>query len=270
MLFLSLFLMASDDALAKLLELASTPAGHFLLVGAGMLVVSRLYPAALRRWPALAPYLGLLARLFPDAAPRSGRALWELYSATMKGRAANGSPLPTWDALDATQRAAYEAMAHGLALAPTPANTPGDDDGPKPGAPPPSIVTMALGGLLAVLLVSCMGCVSPLATAGTVADATAATLTRAQPLLHEVCTAPMQGIAALPDATERKARALALHDSCGKPMAAYDALRRTHVMLLASIAAAAGGGVTVGELLTLTQRAVDDAAAFADAAGGLR
>jgi hypothetical protein len=43
----------------------------------------------------------------------------------MNGRAVNGKPLPEWHALDASQRAAYEAMAHGLALAP-PTEKPAD------------------------------------------------------------------------------------------------------------------------------------------------
>lgn len=123
----------------QIIDFASTPLGQFLLVGLGMLLVSRGYPALVARWPGLAPYLGLLARLFPDAAPRSGEALWELYRSTMNGRAVNGKALPEWHALDATQRAAYEAMAHGLALAPQPE---------KPRDPldkaPPGMLTLSL------------------------------------------------------------------------------------------------------------------------------
>ena len=114
----------------QLQDFASSPLGQFLLVGLGMLLVSRGYPALVARWPGLAPYLGLLARLFPDAAPRSGEALWELYRTTMRGRAANGKPLPAWHELGVEQRFAYEQMAQGLALAP-PASKP--DDKAPPG-----------------------------------------------------------------------------------------------------------------------------------------
>ena len=114
----------------QLQDFASSPLGQFLLVGLGMLLVSRGYPALVARWPGLAPYLGLLARLFPDAAPRSGEALWELYRTTMRGKAANGKPLPSWSELGVEQRFAYEQMAQGLALAP-PASKP--DDKAPPG-----------------------------------------------------------------------------------------------------------------------------------------
>ena len=112
--------------LQSLSEFASTPLGQFLLVGLGMLLVSRGYPALVARWPGLAPYLGLLARLFPDAAPRSGEALWELYRTTMRGKAANGKPLPAWQDLGDEQRTAYDLMAAGLALAPPQPAKPSD------------------------------------------------------------------------------------------------------------------------------------------------
>lgn len=135
----------------RLADFASTPIGHILLVGLGMLLLSRGYPALVARWPGLAPYLGLLARLFPDAAPRSGEALWELYRSTMNGRAVNGRPLPSWADLDVAQRAAYDAMAHGLALAPAPAPP---KDGPTNPKGPPGIVTMSL---LVLWLSACAG-----------------------------------------------------------------------------------------------------------------
>lgn len=121
----------------RIADFASSPAGNMLLVGLVMLLVSRVYPALVARWPGLAPYLGLLARLFPDAAPRSGEALWELYVDRMGGRAANGTPLPAWVDLDPAQRAAYEAMAQGLALAPVPPSS----STPKA---PPGLVTLTV------------------------------------------------------------------------------------------------------------------------------
>lgn len=137
--------------LQRLTDFASTPLGNMLLVALAMLFLSRGYPALVARWPGLAPYLGILARLFPDAAPRSGEALWELYRSTMRGKAVNGKPLPAWADLDAAQRAAYDAMALGLALAPPPAPP---KDGPTNPKGPPSIVTMSL---LVLWLSACAG-----------------------------------------------------------------------------------------------------------------
>ncbi len=135
----------------RLAELASTPLGQIVLVGIGMLLFSRGYPALVARWPGLAPYLGLLARLFPDAAPRSGEALWELYRSTMNGRAINGRPLPSWADLDAAQRAAYDAMAHGLALAPIAAK-------PSDKAPPGMLTLSLCIGVLTFAACSGLGC----------------------------------------------------------------------------------------------------------------
>lgn len=122
-------------------DFASSPLGHFLLVGLAMLFLSRWYPAIIARWPALTPIVGILARYGLDAAPRSGEAVWELYRAKMGGRAVNGTPLPSWADLDPAQRAAYKAMAQGLALAPP--TTPS-----KPPPAPPGIATMGLVSLL--------------------------------------------------------------------------------------------------------------------------
>lgn len=135
----------------RLADFASTPIGQILLVGLGMLLLSRGYPALVARWPGLAPYLGLLARLFPDAAPRSGEALWALYVERMGGRAVNGKPLPAWADLDQAQRAAYEAMAHGLALAPVPPSS-----SSEPPKAPPGIATMGLV-CLALWVSACAG-----------------------------------------------------------------------------------------------------------------
>lgn len=212
-------------------DFASSPLGQFLLVGLGMLLVSRGYPALVARWPGLAPYLGLLARLFPDAAPRSGEALWELYRDRMGGRAANGTPLPSWADLDPMQRAAYDAMAQGLALAPP---TPPAKDGPTNPKGPPGIVTMSL---LVLWLSACagLGCGSPITSAIVVANAArdAAEVGR-----EELQTRCVDGYRAAQDTSEiarLDAECLPLRD-------AYRGVRGAHLGLVTAIQVAEARG----------------------------
>jgi len=212
-------------------DFASTPLGHFLLVGLGMLLLSRGYPALVARWPGLAPYLGLLARLFPDAAPRSGEALWELYRSATNGKAANGKPLPEWHALDASQRAAYEAMAHGLALAP-PTEKPRD---PLDKAPP-GMLTLALCiGVLTSAACNGLGCGSPITSAIVVANASRDAGEVAAEQLQTRCVDGYRAAGDLADVARLDGVCLPLRD-------AYRGLRGAHLALVVAIQVAQARG----------------------------
>ena len=212
--------------LQRLSDFASAPTGHIVLVGVGMLLLSRGYPALVARWPGLAPYLGLLARLFPDAAPRSGEALWELYRSTMHGRAVNGKLLPAWADLDAAQRAAYDAMAQGLALAPPPPPAK-DDDGPTKPKGPPGLVTLSIGVLW---LSACagLGCGSPISAAIVVANASRDAGEVAREELESRCVDGYRAAGDLDEVTRLDATCLPLRD-------AYRGLRGAHVVLVTAI-----------------------------------
>lgn len=226
--------------LQPLLDFLSSPLGQFILVGAVMLLMSRGYPALVARWPGLAPYLGVLARMFPDAAPRSGEALWELYRTTMRGVAANGKPLPEWSALSAEQRFAYEQMAQGLALAPVapktepPSKAPPDDDlgGPKA---PPSIVTLSV---LALTFAGCMGLgcgMSPVSSAIVVANASRDAGEVAREELETRCVAGYRAAEVRADVARLDAVCLPLRD-------AYRGLRGAHLALVTAIQVAEARG----------------------------
>lgn len=97
------------------------------------------------------------------------------------------------------------------------------------------------------------GCGGALRGAAEVANYAAQAGNEAQSIVHDKCTLPMVAIAAEPATPERVLKAKALAANCDKIEDAYDALRRGHMALVSAIVAAQSDrGVTVGELIAIT------------------
>lgn len=128
--------------------------------------------------------------------------------------------------------------------------------------------TGAIGGAL-LMVVMLLGCTDYVKIGAVVANQVDAAADDAAPKLEERCTRPMQEAAKISEPERRKAEAASIAARCDDVMLGYDAVRRAHIVLRKALLAAAGGGVTVGELIDATRLATDELAGFTKLMEGL-
>lgn len=142
----------------------------------------------------------------------------------------------------------------------------GGKDGDKP-----KVLVSGAGGIGGILLMLALllGCTDYVKAGAIVANQVDAAADAAAPKLEERCTKPMQAAAKISEPDRRKAEAASIAARCDGVMLGYDAVRRAHIVLRKTLLAAAGGGVTVGELIDATKVAMDELAGFTKLMEGL-
>ena len=127
----------------------------------------------------------------------------------------------------------------------------------------------AVGVLMLVLVTFVAGCVDAVKAGALVANKMSAAGDAAAPKLEAKCVAPMVAAAAMQDVLKKAATVKVVSEDCDEIMLAYDAMRRSHVVLRNLLLSAEDGVITVGELIDATKEGAAQLTAFIKVAEGL-